>query len=206
MTTPTSAIAALFDIEMSGAPNVAEEIYPKYPGLVSAAGEVRSMTWGFPRHAISKKTGLPLKPTATNNARDDNLMRLPMWRESFIERRCLIPVTAWAEAEGQDGRMTRTWYSLPDQETIVVAGIWRHSDEWGDVYSMVMVPGCELMSDVHDRMPTILRADDREQWVQGTPADAKSLLRTWDGPLAVDRTPELWYKTRAKPVNASTLL
>lgn len=197
MTKPVDAIAGLFRAEAPvSAPNYAAEVYPGYQGLVIVQGEVRTMTWGFPRHEISKKTGKPLKPKPVNNARDDRLWVLPMWKDSFRERRCLIPVTAWSEAEGEKGRMTRTWYSLPDSEVFAVAGIWRPTDEWGDAYSMVMVDGCEQMADVHDRMPTILGQQDWAQWTAGTPDDAYDLVRVWGGPLVVDRTPEPWFKGR----------
>ncbi|QSR18391.1 SOS response-associated peptidase [Novosphingobium sp. KA1] len=198
MTAPADAVAKLLSAVPSAGANFAAKVYPKYTGLVVAQGAVRTMTWGFPRHAVSKRTGKPLKPTATNNARDDKLRGNPMWRDSFRDRRCLIPVTAWAEAEGPDRHMTRTWYSLPGRELFAVAGIWRPSGEWGEVYSMVMVPGSEQMSDVHDRMPTILSADNWTCWTDGAPDEAFSLLRTWDGPLAVDRTPEPWFK-RSNP-------
>lgn len=199
MTKPAEAVAGLFRAKSAGSPNFAAEVYPKYTGLVVAQGEVRTMTWGFPRHAVSKKTGKPLKPTATNNARDDKLRGNPMWRDSFRDRRCLIPVTAWAEAEGAAGQMTRTWYSLPDRELFAVAGIWRQTDEWGNAYSMVMVDGCEQMADVHDRMPTILAPQDWERWTDGTQDEAFSLLRIWEGPLVVDRTEVPWFARASAP-------
>ena len=199
MTSPAEAVAKLFSAVPSAGANFAAEIYPKYTGLVVAEGAVRAMTWGFPRHAVSKKTGKALKPTATNNARDDKLRGNPMWRDSFRDRRCLIPVTAWAEAEGPEGRMTRTWYSLPGEDIFAVAGIWRPSDEWGDVYSMVMVPGSEQMSDVHDRMPTILTRGNWARWTDGEPDEAFSLLKTWDHALVVDRTDEPWFKRTSAP-------
>ena len=197
LTKPAEAVARLFRARSAGAPNFAAEVYPKYTGLVVAEGEVRAMTWGFPRHAVSNKTGKPLKPAATNNARDDKLRGNPMWRESFRDRRCLIPVTAWAEAEGAAGTMTRTWYSLPDRELFAVAGIWRPTDEVGNAYSMVMVDGCEQMADVHDRMPTILAEADWATWTVGAPDEAFALCCTWSGPLVVDRTDEPWIKARS---------
>lgn len=181
--------------DVAGA-NFAAEVWPAYSGVVAVEGALRVMAWGFPRHAVSKKTGKPLKPTATNNARDDKLRGNPMWRDSFRDRRCLIPVTQWCEPEGPKGQNTRTWYSLPDQEAFVVAGIWRPTEEWGDAYSMVMVDGCAQMADVHDRMPTILRREDWSSWTNGTPDEAFALLRTWDGPLKVDRSDERWFTSR----------
>ncbi len=205
LTKPADAVARLFRAKSAGAPNFAAEVYPKYTGLVVVEGEVRTMTWGFPRHAVSKKTGKALKPTATNNARDDKLRGNPMWRDSFRDRRCLIPVTAWAEAEGAAGSMTRTWYSLPDQELFAVAGIWRPTDEWGNAYSMVMVDGCVQMAEVHDRMPTILTPETWAVWTDGTPDEAFALCRTWGGPLIVDRTDDPWFRARAAALGPALL-
>lgn len=150
---------------------------------------------GFSAGIKSKKTGQPLKPKPVNNTREDKL-HTAFWRDSFAKRRCLIPVSAWAEAEGEQGRMTRTWYSLPDGEPFAVAGLWRPTLEWGDVYSMVMVDGCVDMAEDHDRMPTILAPQDWDQWVHGTPEEAFGLCRVWSGSLQTDRTPEAWAKPR----------
>lgn len=49
------------------------------------------------------REGQPLKPKPVNNARADKLDGF-FWRYSFAERRCLIPLTAWAEAGGAEGR------------------------------------------------------------------------------------------------------
>ena len=186
-------VAHLFGARADTGANFGEEVYPGYPGLVVAEGVARTMTWGFP---LRLKTMKPTsKPKAVNNARDDKLMT-PMWKASFERRRCLIPVTQWAEAEGPAGKMTRTWYSLHGSELFAVAGIWRWSEEWGDVYSMVMVDGCPQMSEVHDRMPVILRTEHYAQWTEGGPAEALALVRTCDGGLVVDRTPEPWFKRR----------
>ncbi|WP_225008836.1 SOS response-associated peptidase [Novosphingobium percolationis] len=178
--------------------NVGTEVYPGYPGFVVAGGQVRRMTWGFPL-ALKGKQGQPLKPKPVNNAREDKL-RTSFWRDSFERRRCLIPVSAWAEAEGEKGRMTRTWYSLPGEELFAVAGLWRPTAEWGDAYSMVMVEGCPSMADVHDRMPVVLAGEDRARWLNGDPIEAFALCRTWANPLAVDRTQDRWASRTANVV------
>lgn len=191
MNTSNAEIAGLFKEPVAGGANMAGDIYPGYPGLVFTGDAVRAMSWGFPLAMKSKKTGLPLKPKPVNNAREDKL-GTPFWRDSFVRRRCLIPVTAWAEAEGEKGRMTRTWYALPDQPVFAVAGVWRPTVEWGGAYAMVMVDGCAAMADIHDRMPTILAPQDWSRWLEGTPEEAFALCRVWEGPLTVDRTRESW--------------
>jgi putative SOS response-associated peptidase YedK len=187
-------VAALTEALATPGLNFAEEVYPGYPGVVVADGAVRTMTWGFPLRLKTMKPNS--KPKAVNNARDDKLMT-PMWKSSFEQRRCLIPVTQWAEAEGLTGKMTRTWYSLHGADLFAVAGIWRESDEWGQVYSMVMVDGCVQMSDVHDRMPVILRPEEYRQWTHGAPGDAVALVSTCDAMLAVDRSAELWFNPKS---------
>ncbi len=170
--------------------NYGEDAYPGYPGLVMAEGQVRQMTWGFPLQRKGKQ-GQPLKPRPVNNAREDKLAT-GFWRDSFARRRCLIPLTAWAEAEGEKGRMTRTWHSLPGEDLFAVAGVWRPSAEWGDAYSMVMCDSCEPMADVHDRMPVILARADWAGWQSGGEDVALALCRKWPRDLTIERTDILW--------------
>ena len=113
MTKPNSEVARWFDaIDQLGGANFGEEVFPGYPGVVVADGALVSMTWGFPLSRKGAK-GQPLKPKPVNNTRADKLDGF-FWRYSFAERRCLIPLTAWAEAEGPKGGKTRSWLSLPD--------------------------------------------------------------------------------------------
>lgn len=180
------------DVLTTTGTNFPEEIYKGYPGLVVAEGELRLMKWGFPLEAKGKK-GQPLKPTAVNNARDDKLDSW-MWRWSFEERRCLIPATAYAEAEGEAGRMTRTWISAGDQPIFACAGIWMDSPLWGQVYSMVTSDPDDRTIAIHDRAPVMLRQEDWHLWTHGTPEVAKSLLGPYPGPITINRTEELWVK------------
>nr|WP_238401666.1 SOS response-associated peptidase family protein [Altererythrobacter sp. C41] len=192
MTKANDEIARLFRVE-STIGNAAEEVYPGYPGIVVAGGALRTMVWGFPLVQKSARTGLPLKPRPVNNARTDKLDGF-MWRYSFQEQRCLIPLTAWAEAEGPKGAMTRTWLSLPDQPIFACAGIWRGSDEWGDCYSMVMTDAAGVAAEVHDRMPVILRPENYERWQHASPEEAKALCVPYAGEVAIERTADSWRR------------
>lgn len=194
MTKAADEVAQWFDaIESSSGANFADEVYPGYPGLVIAGGEVRSMVWGFPLQQTSKKTGKSLKPKPVNNARTDKLGTF-FWRSSFEERRCLIPLTAWCEAEGKRGQMNRTWMSLSCNELFTVAGVWRDSEEWGASYSMVMTDAAGDAAHVHSRMPVIISGSDREQWEQGTPNEGLKLCKPYEGEIYIDRTKEPWRR------------
>lgn len=190
MTKGTAEVAKLFEVEPDLSANYAHEVYPGYPGLVIAEGPARAMHWGFPL-VLKGKQGQPLKPKPVTNAREDKLLT-GFWRDSFVHRRCLVPVSQWAEAEGEKGRMTRTWYGLPDQDVFAVAGLWRPSDEWGAVYTLVMVDGHPQMAEVHDRMPLILSHAAQRYWLEASAEDALALCRTWEGALTVDQTSERW--------------
>ncbi|PEQ12942.1 hypothetical protein B2G71_08885 [Novosphingobium sp. PC22D] len=190
MTKGIDEVARLFDVLPERGANFGEEIYPGYSGLVVAEGRARAMTWGFPL-VLKGRQGQPLKPKPVTNAREDKLLT-GFWLPSFKARRCLIPVSRWAEAEGKRGQMTRTWYALAAEETFAVAGLWRPTEEWGDAYTMVMTDSCTQMVAAHDRMPVILGREQWSLWTDGTADEALALCVPCDRPLDVERTEERW--------------
>jgi putative SOS response-associated peptidase YedK len=190
MTKGVAEVARLFEAIPDAGANFAEEIYPGYPGVVVAEGRARVMTWGFPL-VLKGRQGQPLKPKPVTNAREDKLLT-GFWLPSFKTRRCLIPVSAWAEAEGKRGHMTRTWYTRRDEELFAVAGLWRPTDEWGDAFTMVMTQSCPQMVEVHDRMPVLLAREHWHDWTDGTASQALALCQSSDLALDVERTDERW--------------
>lgn len=171
------------------------QVYPASPGIVITSDiKARKMTWGFPL-VLKGKDGKPLKPKPVNNARSDKLGS-PFWSASVRERRCLIPLDRFAEAEGKKGAMTRTWYSLPDGEQFHCAGLWRDSAEWGNVYSMVMTETTGVVERIHDRMPVIIGPDRYDVSLSGTVDEAKALCVPYTGKLSEEVTNELWVKPR----------
>lgn len=182
------------DLSVSPGGNAPELVYPGYPGMVLAEGRLAQMTWGFPLARKGAK-GQPLKPKPINNARTDKLAG-PFWSASFKARRCLIPVSDFAEAEGPKGGKTRTWFALPGSDLMAIAGFWRDSAEWGESYTMVMTDANEHLRGVHDRMPVILHPSHWSTWMTGSPADAYRLCRPYDGDMTVNRTDEPWAGRR----------
>lgn len=185
-------IAKLFGAAADPAGNAGESVYPGYPGYVVAEGRVRQMTWGFPL-AMKGKSGQLLKPKPVNNARTDKLDSF-MWKYSFQERRCLIPVTEFCEAEGEKGAKTRTWFTLPGEEVFAVAGIWRDTPEWGLAYSMVMTDACAHVQGVHDRMPVILQRETWGDWLDGPPDGARLLCQPYPAEMVLRRTADPWVR------------
>ncbi len=192
MANSATEVARMFSVE-GDASNAGGDVFPGYPGMVVAGGTLQSMAWGFPLVMKSKKTGKPLKPKPVNNARTDKLDSF-FWRHSFEEHRCLIPLSAWAEAEGPRGSMTRTWQRVAGEEVFAVAGIWRDSDEWGRCYSMVMTDAEGPSKSVHNRMPVILRPETYKTWQSASADEARALCVAYDGDLEINRTDEPWFR------------
>ncbi len=192
MTKASAEIARLFAGEADPPGNAGESVYPGYPGYVLAQGRVRQMTWGFPL-VMKGKNGQPLKPKPVNNARTDKL-ESGFWKPSFQSRRCVIPVTEFAEAEGERGAKTRTWFSLPDQEMFAVAGLWRDTAEWGPTYSMVMTDACHHVASVHDRMPVILPRERWAEWLDSDCDAARLLCQPYPSDMTVRRTTDPWVQ------------
>jgi putative SOS response-associated peptidase YedK len=164
-------VAAHFGVDAPPAEaNAPRNTYPGAPGLVAREIDGRlslqSMVWGFPRPMKSKKTGLPIKPKPVNNIAD---LSNWMWRHIAPkpENRCIIPLTMFAEAEGLEGSMTRTWFRVKGHPIFAWGGMWRDSTEWGPVYSGLMTNCNEAIRETHDRMPVLLLPEDYDRWLRG---------------------------------------
>ncbi len=173
------------------------DVYPGGPGLVvrEQDGErvIQAMTWGFPLRLKNMKP--ESKPKPVNNIADLSSF---MWK--FVaprpENRCIIPVTAYAEAEGLKGAKTRTWFGLKDRPLFAWAGMWKDSDDWGAVFSGLMTDCNEFVAPVHHRMPVLLFEDEYDQWLHGSLDDVRSFQDRCFPPelMTMDRTAELWAK------------
>ncbi len=172
------------------------KVFPKYTGVVVRSEKDRlignAMTWGFPRVMRGAK-GQLLKPRPVNNTRCEKLAT-PFWKGAAVnpDQRCLIPVSAFAEATGISPNMTTTWLSLPDQPVFACAGIWRDSAEWGRCYSMVMCDARSDLHEIHDRMPVILAPDDYESWLSSPLEELTALCTPWNGQITIDYTDTKW--------------
>jgi len=190
-------VAAHFGVKAPSFSNAPEEAYPGTPGMVvreeAGARAMQSMTWGFPLRL--KGMSPSAKPKPVNNIAD---LRKGMWigLARKAQWRCLIPLTAFAEAEGPKGGKTRTWFNVKDQPIFAAAGLWRVSDEWGPVYSMVMTDCNEAIRPVHNRMPVLLMPDEYDTWLNGDFDTAIAFQERCfpDALIEMTRTNELWVK------------
>jgi putative SOS response-associated peptidase YedK len=123
------------------------------------------------------------------NARAETLDEQPAYRESFRQRRCLIPADGFYEWRDDDLRKQPVWISRGDAEPFAFAGIWAGLSEQREktVHSCAIVTcePTEVVRPIHDRMPVILEPEVEEAWVapDGDPAELLELLRPIDPDL-----------------------
>jgi putative SOS response-associated peptidase YedK len=154
------------------------EIFPTnvVPVLAAGAGglEARLMTWGFPKWQGS---GVII------NARAETAMEKPLFRNSLERRRCIIPSTGFYEWKHEDGKTRKDKYliTLPGEEMLYMAGFYdSFTDKSGKPYAgfvILTAEANESMSPLHDRMPVILSAGQRGQWLSNPAGAAEILVR-----------------------------
>jgi len=198
-------IAEVFQAQIQQSFNApGEEVYPGGPGMVVREAEngriVQAMTWGFPLPQRSSKTGKPIKPKPVNNIADLSSF---MWRHISPrpQNRCLIPLTGFAEAEGEQGSKTRTWFRVKDQPVFAWGGMWKDSIEWGAVFSGLMTDANAAVAPIHNRMPALLLPDEWDRWLHGSLDDVRAFQnRIFPTELiGIERTTEPWIRRKITP-------
>ena len=129
-----------------------------------ASRDLGRLRWGLMPGRWAEK-GRPLI-----NARAEGLDSQPAFKESFAERRCLIPADGFYEwLEDEHGKRP-VWISRPDGKLFAFAGLWAELPERsgdGMIHSCTIVT-CEpneLIRPIHDRMPVVLGPDVEGAWL-----------------------------------------
>ncbi len=193
MTTNRQAIIRLFRILENRAASVEpiDAIFPGHDAPVvrlapDGERELVQMSWGF----VLPQAGRA--PRRVTNTRDDKVRTSSFWRASFEQRRCLVPVTCFAEPK-EVTPASWHWFALKGEEArprFAFAGLWRRhvgpikKDGLAvelDVYSfMTTTPNALVGSINHERMPVLLSSQtDFDTWIDGTPDEAFSLVREY---------------------------
>jgi putative SOS response-associated peptidase YedK len=145
--------------------------------------EVVMARWGLIPFWMKEKPKVP-----HINARAETVDRLPLFREAFAKRRCLIPATGFYEWQQRENGKQPYRFRRKDLEPFAFAGIWEFVRLGGeDILSAAMIVGepNPLVRGIHDRMPVMLMSEDYDRWlVSGSSAEElKSLLRPYDADL-----------------------
>lgn len=114
------------------------------------------------------------------NARAETLSEKPSFRTAFKKKRCLVIADSFYEwKRHEDKSKTPMRIKLKSADLFAMAGIWEawKSPEGKTLYtcSVITTGPNELMKDIHDRMPVILKPEDEKTWLDQSISDTNDL-------------------------------
>jgi putative SOS response-associated peptidase YedK len=137
------------------------------------------------------------KPVAQKliNARAETIQEKISFKGSFQRRRCLIPADGFFEWK-KLGKKTKIPYrfTMREDEIFSFAGIWEEyetvSGESQHTFLILTTTPNEVVEEVHDRMPVILRRDQEKKWLDKYSSESElvQLLQPFPSELMVSYT------------------
>ena len=137
--------------------------------------------WGLIPHWCSDPGG-GRRPI---NAKAESISKLPMFREAYARRRCILPVDGFFEWRAIKGARAKQPYAIAmkDGSPFGLAGLWENwrnpnTGQWERTFAIITVPSNSMIEQIHDRMPAILEPATYERWL-GSEPDPCDLLITY---------------------------
>ena len=131
------------------------EIFPSnvVPILTGGPGEIKAMPaiWGFSFAARGK---------LIINARSETVEQKPMFRDSFLEKRCALPATSFFEWSNDKRKYE---FFPPDEEAMYIGGIYRLERNISSTVILTRAADA-VVAPIHDRMPVLLTKNQLEYW------------------------------------------
>ncbi|NLK99302.1 MAG: SOS response-associated peptidase [Clostridiales bacterium] len=108
--------------------------------------------WGFPKY---DNKGVII------NARSETAFEKKTFRDSIINRRCIIPSTGFYE---WDREKRKIMFRLDGTNALYMAGLYNHYQ--GELRFVILTTAAnESISDVHHRMPLVIPKDEIDTWI-----------------------------------------
>jgi putative SOS response-associated peptidase YedK len=209
LTSPPEAVRAYFGY--GDTPNFPARynIAPTQPIPVvcrdrEGARRFKLMRWGLLPSFVKD----PKKFPTLINARSEEVLEKPSFRNAMRWRRCLIPADGFYEWTGPKGKRRPFLLRPKMPKLIAFAGLYeRWRDGQGgeiDTVAILTCPSNASVSVLHDRMPVVLAPEDFASWldVKGTPPEtAAALLRPAPEDLfeAIELNPKINDSKRDEP-------
>lgn len=146
--------------------------------------ELRMMKWGFAPE-FSKRPII--------NARAETVDIKPLFRNSFYNRRCLVPATSFYEWENIDGKKIKRRISLEGQNVFSLAGLYsifrdKNNQEY-ESFTIITTDANVDMREIHHRMPVILPREMEKYWLDTNFRDLdalKSMMKPYKGNMMIE--------------------
>ncbi len=126
--------------------------------------ELNELKWGFvPFWADDPAIG-----NRMINARAETAAEKPSFRNALKKRRLLVPASGFYEWKSEDGNKQPFFIYRRDEKPFSFAGLWERWDKGSDPlesFTILTTEPNSLLSDLHNRMPVIIRAEDYSAWL-----------------------------------------
>lgn len=142
----------------------------------------------LPLRLVPRLWGVPPPPSAGEPSRAVLTIRnleSPFWIGQLRngEFRCLVPATAlhlWGRADPATGKRRQHWLTCADQPLFAMAAIWKDSEV--PSFAIVTTEANAVYRALGaERMPVILRREDRQAWLRAGWGSAASLVAPYAG-------------------------
>jgi putative SOS response-associated peptidase YedK len=156
-----------------------------------------SMRWGLVPHWAKDTRSIHI------NARAETVATNNTFRDSFTQRRCLIPADGFYEWEPAEKGRNPHWVYRADGHPMVFAGIWASrrdldTDEWVRTCSIVTTAAHGVIVPIHDRMPVALPRHAWDAWLDRELHDPEAALVL----VAADDPDEIMEHRVSRDVNS----
>ncbi len=126
--------------------------------------EIALMQWGFtPRWSKEPGAGPII-------ARSETVATRGMFRDAYRARRCLVPISGFYEWRTTVSGRQPHYVRLLNDEVFCLAGVWERSgdgDDTVETFAILTTEPNEVVAEIHDRMPVIIRREDYDTWLSG---------------------------------------
>ncbi len=144
--------------------------------------------WGLiPYWCIDPKGGR--KPI---NAKAESVSRLPMFRDAYALRRCIVPVDGFFEWRAIRGARAKQPYAIAMKDGVPfgLAGLWENwrnpnTGEWERSFAIIMVRSNALVAQIHHQMPAILDPATYGRWLGPEPNPRELLFSYPPAPMTM---------------------
>ena len=152
------------------------EIRPtdKAPVLTVSNGNVRPELYSW---------GWRIPGSLVINARAETAAEKPLFRDSLVFGRCVVPSAGFWE---WDGEKQKYFFTFPGENALYMAGLYAVRDGTPRYCILTTEPNASMRG-VHSRMPLVLRREQVSLWLR-QPEAALCLLRSV--PPELEKTPE----------------
>ena len=164
-----------------------------------------TMTWGF----INPWTSKASLTNDTNrsriiNARSETVATKPTFKDSFLNKRCIIPADAFFESKDTNTGRKPYRFALDSGEPFAMAGVWRARPTQSGIpafeFVILTVPANNQVQPVHNRMPALLLPEDEQTWLDPTvkaPRKLAAMLNPY--PSGLIRVQPVLHQTQNQP-------